>query len=252
MDNLTNFQELYIYHTNPFNPDTDYDNLTDWQELFVYYTLANNSNSDGDLLTDWEEIFVYRTNPLDPDSNDDGYLDGATMEAPRYDWIFHLFFALTSVTAILIALNVRYYLHFRRRKALGEATLIRAETIRKTIKDATWFWGHGAQVLKNFDKQIDNNVKIITLEALTRTWTQHYKKSFQTVFKLSDEEATERAETQKKKEIVELYNLLKDKIDIKVIPIAFGKYAGSDSYQFEVGASQSEQIPKPKDTIPIP
>ncbi|MHA1266444.1 MAG: FG-GAP-like repeat-containing protein [Candidatus Helarchaeota archaeon] len=229
-DNLSDTIELLSYGTNPLTWDTDGDSLSDWMELNYYHTDPKNPNTDGDFLNDGEEIQL-GLNPNDPDSNNDGYMDG---QSPCYDWIFYLLLGLVIATAISLAVNLRYVHKYRQLSIPEKRQKQRIENIRKIIKDAVWFWGHGSQVLKNFDKLVAKGTRIITLEALTRTWTQHYKNTFRKVFKLSEEEATERAETQKKKEITELYNLLKDKIHIKVVPIKFGKHAGKESYQFEI------------------
>ena len=266
-DNLTDVAEYSLYNTNPFLMDSDHDNLSDpaelfahgtnanwwdtdddglsdWMEINIYHTLPNNSNSDGDFLTDGEEIQL-GLNPNDPDSDDDGYLDGQTPPGRlEYGWLFYLLLAITCATSFVLAINLRYLRRYRRLGMPEDRTRTKTDNLRKAIKDTVWFWGHGSQVLKNFDKLIAKNMQIITLEALTRTWTQHYKKTFQKVFKLTKEEASERAETQKKKEILELHNLLKDKIDVKKVPIKFGKYAGTDSYQFEVWDEESKPSQK--------
>ena len=44
-------------------------------------TDASNADTDADGLSDSAEIRVYKTNPLDPDSDDDTYLDGAEVRA---------------------------------------------------------------------------------------------------------------------------------------------------------------------------
>ncbi|MDD1778837.1 MAG: VCBS repeat-containing protein [Candidatus Helarchaeota archaeon] len=246
-DNLTNFQELNVYHTNPFLPDSDHDNLTDWQECSVYFTNPNSTNTDGDYLTDWQELFIFHTDPRNPDSDGDGFLDGELMQIPPYELFLYQIIAFTVTNLVLLAINVRYFLKFRRIAKETKPISKKAETIRKLIEEAVWYWGHGPQVLKNFDNLVAKNVTTITLETLTRTWTQHYKQQFQKISHLSEEEALERADKQKKQDVVDLYNLLKEKIDIKVVPIAFGKYAGSDSYQFEISETQSEkqkQVPK--------
>ncbi|MHA1278868.1 MAG: FG-GAP-like repeat-containing protein [Candidatus Helarchaeota archaeon] len=242
-DNLSDTIELLTYGTNPSRADTDNDNLSDWQELYVYYTMPNNTNSDGDYLTDWEEIFVYSTNPTDPDSDNDGLLDGEVRESSKYSWLFYNLLTLIITTSILFAVNLRYLFKFRQRAQIEAKSIEKTKSMREIIKSAVWFWGHGSHVLKNFDKLIASGVKTITLDALTRTWTQHYKKTFKKVFKLTEEEASQRAEAQKKKEILELYDLLKDKIDIQIVPITFGKYAGSNSYQFEVCEDELREPP---------
>lgn len=246
-DNLTNFQELNVYHTNLFLPDTDQDNLTDWQECFVYYTNPNVTNTDGDYLTDWQEIFIFDTNPRNPDSDGDGFLDGQPMQIPPYELFIYQIIAFTVTNLVLLTINIRYFLKFRRIAKETKPISKKAETIRKLIEEAVWYWGHGPQVLKNFDNLVTKNMTTITLETLTRTWTQHYKQQFQKISHLSEEEALDRAEKQKKQDVIDLYNLLKEKIEVKIVPIAFGKYAGSDSYQFEISETQSEkpkQVPK--------
>ncbi len=246
-DNLTNFFEINIYLTNPYQQDTDHDNLTDWQEIKIYNTSATNINTDGDYLTDWEEIFVFFTNPNDPDSNDDGLLDGETPFSGRHDWLLYNLITLLITTLILFGINLFYVIKLQRSYKRHGDVEKKAGKIRKILEEQLWYWGHGAKVLKNFDKLVENDVKVITLEALTRTWTQHYKKSFHKILGISEEEAADKAEEQKKRDILELYELLKDKIDIKIIPITFGKYAGSDSYQFEIPDGQSEPSNREED-----
>jgi len=244
-DNLTNFQELNVYHTNPFLPDSDHDNLTDWQECVVYFTNPNITNTDGDYWTDWQELFIFGTDPRNPDSDGDGFLDGEPLQIPPYELFIYQIIAFTATNLVFLAINIRYFLKFRRIANEVKPISKKAGTIRKLIEEAVWYWGHGPQVLKNFDNLVARNVTTITLETLTRTWTQHYKRQFQKISHLSEEEALDRAEKQKKQDIIDLYNLLKEKIDVKVVPIAFGKYVGSDSYQFEILESQSQkQVPK--------
>ena len=52
-DGLLDYDEIYVYHTNPLDPDTDHDGLSDRAEVMVYHT-----------------------NPRDADTDKDGYLDG--------------------------------------------------------------------------------------------------------------------------------------------------------------------------------
>jgi hypothetical protein len=59
--------------------DTDSDGLTDAEEKQLG-TNINSSDSDGDGLFDREEAKVYKTNPLDPDTDKDGYQDGAEVK----------------------------------------------------------------------------------------------------------------------------------------------------------------------------
>ena len=154
-----------------------------------------------------------------------------------YELLLYQVIALTATNIAFLIINIWYFLKFRRRDKEFKLLSNKAETIRKLIEEAVWFWGHGPQVLKNFDNLVAKGATTITLETLTRTWTQHYKKQFQKISHLSEAEALERAENQKRQDVVDLYNLLKDRIDVKVVPITFGKYAGSDSYQFEISES---------------
>jgi uncharacterized delta-60 repeat protein len=55
--------------------DSDDDGLTDWEEAYIYGTDPNAADSDGDGLGDGEEIAV-GTGPNDPDSDADGMPDG--------------------------------------------------------------------------------------------------------------------------------------------------------------------------------
>lgn len=73
-DDLTNFQELYRYRTNPHLSDTDGDGLTDGQEVRLG-TNPNRPDTDGDGLTDAHELQL-NTNPLVADTDGDSLLDG--------------------------------------------------------------------------------------------------------------------------------------------------------------------------------
>jgi hypothetical protein len=74
-DGLTDYQEIIIYHTNPYDIDSDDDELTDFQEIIIYNTDPNEMDSDEDGLTDGEEVNTYSTDPNDEDSDDDGLTD---------------------------------------------------------------------------------------------------------------------------------------------------------------------------------
>lgn len=60
--------------------DTDRDGLTDIEELELGLDI-NNVDTDGDGLSDRDEVNVYKTDPLNPDSDSDGYLDGAEISS---------------------------------------------------------------------------------------------------------------------------------------------------------------------------
>lgn len=63
--------------------DSDGDGLMDDEEEELG-TNPMSADSDMDDLGDYEEVYVYNTNPLDPDTDNDGYLDGAEV-ANGYD-----------------------------------------------------------------------------------------------------------------------------------------------------------------------
>ncbi|NMA91138.1 MAG: VWA domain-containing protein, partial [Amphibacillus sp.] len=73
-DGLNNIQEL-LYGTDPYNDDTDEDGLTDYDEIFVYYTDPLSTDTDADGLSDILEI-EYDMDPNNPDTLNDGILDG--------------------------------------------------------------------------------------------------------------------------------------------------------------------------------
>jgi hypothetical protein len=94
-DGLTNLQE-FRNKTEPTNPDTDGDNLTDFEEVVSYETDPLYWDTDSDGLWDgWEVRFGGRAKGLDPKSNDTDS-DGITDEAEDLDgdqlhnWIEHI------------------------------------------------------------------------------------------------------------------------------------------------------------------
>ncbi|MHA1401668.1 MAG: outer membrane protein assembly factor BamB family protein, partial [Candidatus Heimdallarchaeaceae archaeon] len=100
-DGLSEFVESQIYHTNPFQADTDEDGMPDgWETLFGlnpltydstqdydndsltnldefhYNTDPNDNDTDSDSLLDGEEVLIYKTNPTVADTDSDGLTDG--------------------------------------------------------------------------------------------------------------------------------------------------------------------------------
>jgi len=99
-DNITNVNE-WLNKTSPISNDTDCDGLTDWQELFVYHTIPYDPDSDDDWMPDGWEIehnynplnasdggldpdndglnnsmeFKYKADPFNPDTDFDGMND---------------------------------------------------------------------------------------------------------------------------------------------------------------------------------
>jgi lysozyme-like protein/NlpC/P60 family protein/thrombospondin type 3 repeat protein len=61
---------------DPLRADTDGDNLSDAQELIVHGTDARKADTDGDQLNDAFEL-AQGLNPLSPDTDADGHLDGS-------------------------------------------------------------------------------------------------------------------------------------------------------------------------------
>jgi outer membrane protein OmpA-like peptidoglycan-associated protein len=75
-DGLSDYDEIYVYGTDPLNPDTDGDGLTDYEEVMEYGTDPLNPDTDGDGLSDGDEVNVHGTDPLNPDTDGDGLTDG--------------------------------------------------------------------------------------------------------------------------------------------------------------------------------
>ena len=75
-DGLSDYDEIYVYGTDPLNADTDDDGLTDNDEVNTYGTDPLNMDSDDDGLSDGDEVNAYGTDPLAPDTDGDGLSDG--------------------------------------------------------------------------------------------------------------------------------------------------------------------------------
>ena len=78
-DGLTNEKER-DWGTDPTDPDTDNDNLSDYQEITWKKSDPLDSDTDNDGLNDFNEI-LKGTNPRVPDSDGDGWLDKAEIDA---------------------------------------------------------------------------------------------------------------------------------------------------------------------------
>lgn len=86
-DTLTDYEELYITHTDATKydsvteglsdaeADSDGDKLSNREEI-KYATEAQNADTDNDALTDYEEIKIYNTDPLKADTDGDTLKDG--------------------------------------------------------------------------------------------------------------------------------------------------------------------------------
>ncbi len=75
-DGLTDYEEVYVYGTNPTDPDTDNDGLNDYEEVYTHGTNPTDFDTDSDGLNDYEEVYTYGTNPTDLDTDSDGLNDG--------------------------------------------------------------------------------------------------------------------------------------------------------------------------------
>ncbi|WP_082788850.1 Ig-like domain-containing protein, partial [Lacticaseibacillus pantheris] len=89
-DGISDFNEMYVFHTNEHIADTDGDGLSDLQEA-QYGTkagepddvkkghetaLAADKDTDGDGISDYDEVTKYHTNPTKADTDGDGLTDG--------------------------------------------------------------------------------------------------------------------------------------------------------------------------------
>lgn len=63
------------------NIDTDVDGLSDYDEVYIHKTDPYNMDSDFDMINDYEEIMIFGTDPLNQDSDNDGFLDGQEINA---------------------------------------------------------------------------------------------------------------------------------------------------------------------------
>jgi hypothetical protein len=84
IDGLSDARELFLYQTNPGDPDSDHDLLSDFDEQINHGTDPNNPDSDGDLVFDGTEVAQGR-NPFAgaiPDSDGTLNLVVHTPDAP--------------------------------------------------------------------------------------------------------------------------------------------------------------------------
>ena len=73
-DGIPDYNES-LYGTNRFSADSDLDDLSDYQEVFIYLTNPLSNDSDSDTLDDFSEVMVYHTNPLSNDTDSDHMSD---------------------------------------------------------------------------------------------------------------------------------------------------------------------------------
>ena len=85
---LTNLTSLTFYRLDSFDTpgsDRDGDGLLIEDELFVYHTDPYNADSDYDGLSDYDEIFIVKSNPLDAYSISKDYYDGFALQLQGED-----------------------------------------------------------------------------------------------------------------------------------------------------------------------
>ncbi len=72
-DEIDNQTEIML-NISPISADTDGDNLTDYEEIYVYNTNPLIADTDADGVNDYDEVSAW-INPLEKDSDYDGILD---------------------------------------------------------------------------------------------------------------------------------------------------------------------------------
>lgn len=79
-DGVSNYDELYVYGSDPHNTDSDGDGIEDGEEVILgmdgFITDPASIDTDDDGLNDTEEIILYFTDPSDNDTDDDLITDG--------------------------------------------------------------------------------------------------------------------------------------------------------------------------------
>jgi hypothetical protein len=88
-DGLSDWDEVMVYHSNPFNKDTDGDGLSDKDEI-ARGTDPNIADTDGDGVLDGEEVWSALTNPLNPEFDgtvvDVDVVQGSSSNAAAGSW----------------------------------------------------------------------------------------------------------------------------------------------------------------------
>ena len=79
-DGLSDYEEVYHFHSNPLSRDSDNDGLSDYEEVTVFRTAVMARDTDGDGLLDFEEIYRHGTNPLLADTDGEGLSDKEELE----------------------------------------------------------------------------------------------------------------------------------------------------------------------------
>ena len=86
-DGVPDKDEINVYHTDPYNQDTDGDGYSDFEELVHGYSphlkgqiKLEDADTDKDGLSDRMEL-NFHTDLLDPDTDKDGYSDGEEIDS---------------------------------------------------------------------------------------------------------------------------------------------------------------------------
>jgi hypothetical protein len=74
-DQLSDYDEIYVYETDPIVQDMDSDTLSDGEEINNYHTNEKDADTDGDSLDDNVEISSTQTNANCSDTDQDGIED---------------------------------------------------------------------------------------------------------------------------------------------------------------------------------
>ena len=90
-DGISDYDEIYLYHTEPTKADSDGNGINDpdededndgltLKEEIAHETSWQNKDTDGDGISDGDEVNKYHTDPLSDDSDNDGLKDGYEIE----------------------------------------------------------------------------------------------------------------------------------------------------------------------------
>ncbi|MFW9923692.1 MAG: zinc dependent phospholipase C family protein [Candidatus Thorarchaeota archaeon] len=75
--------------SDPVEYDTDGDGLTNFEEINIYGTLYSEEDIDNDGLNDYQEIIIYKTNPWIKDTDGDGIFDNLEINIYMTDPIMY-------------------------------------------------------------------------------------------------------------------------------------------------------------------
>ncbi len=79
-DKVISYYGRYIPADELRMMDSDGDGLSDYDEIYLWGTDPFNVDTDNDGLSDYDEVMIWGTDPLNPDTDGDGYLDGEEVE----------------------------------------------------------------------------------------------------------------------------------------------------------------------------